>query len=80
LGTVRAGSGNNGTDGTEGAVTRQVHGTYLHGPVLPANPALADALLAAAVRRALGRDFEPGDVDDSIADTARSRQVQRLVG
>lgn len=80
LGTVRHGSGNNGNDRTEGAVTRQVHGTYLHGPVLPANPALADALIAAAVRRALGRDFEPAQVDDTIADTARTRQVKRLVG
>ena len=43
FGTVRAGLGNNGTDGTEGAVTGNVFGSYLHGPILPANPGFADA-------------------------------------
>src|SRR5207245_415372 len=46
LGQVGSG-GNNGRDGQEGAVYRQVHGTYLHGPVLPKNPWLADRLIAA---------------------------------
>lgn len=80
FGTVRHGSGNNGTDRTEGAVTRNVHGSYLHGPVLPANPGFADALIALAARRATGSDFRPGEVDDTIADQARIRQVRRLVG
>jgi len=50
LGRVMAGAGNNGTDGTEGARTRNAMGTYLHGPVLPKNPALADELLRLAAR------------------------------
>jgi CobQ-like glutamine amidotransferase family enzyme len=79
FGTVRRGSGNNGGDGTEGAVTGAVFGSYLHGPILPANPALADALIALAVQRALGRPFEPGTVDDALADQARTRQVRRLL-
>jgi lipid II isoglutaminyl synthase (glutamine-hydrolysing) len=79
FGTVRHGSGNNGGDGTEGAVTGAVFGSYLHGPILPANPALADALIALAVQRALGRPFEPGTVDDALADQARTRQVRRLL-
>ena len=32
-----------------------VYGTYLHGPLLPKNPALADHLLALAARRAACR-------------------------
>jgi lipid II isoglutaminyl synthase (glutamine-hydrolysing) len=36
-------------DGTEGAYSGRVLGTYLHGPVLVRNPALADLLLTWAV-------------------------------
>jgi len=80
FGRVRSGLGNNGSDGTEGAVTGAVFGSYLHGPILPANPVFADALIALAVRRATGRAFEPADVDDAVADEARLRQVRRLAG
>jgi CobQ-like glutamine amidotransferase family enzyme len=43
LGHVTKGVGNG--DGTEGALTGRVLATYLHGPVLARNPALADLLL-----------------------------------
>ena len=79
LGQVRAGNGNNGTDGTEGAMTGNVIGCYLHGPVLPANPRLADHLIAAAAELATGRPFEPEELDDTVADEARTRQVRRLL-
>ncbi|WP_228386805.1 type 1 glutamine amidotransferase [Ornithinicoccus halotolerans] len=78
FGRVRHGSGNNGNDGTEGARTGNVIGSYLHGPLLPANPALADFLVGAAARRATG-DFVPGDVDDTLAQEAHRRQVRRLL-
>ena len=45
LGRVLTGVGNTGVDGTEGAYAGKVLGTYLHGPVLVRNPALADLLL-----------------------------------
>ena len=80
FGRVRSGLGNNGTDRTEGAVTGNVFGSYLHGPVLPANPSLADALIKQAVEHALGEPFVPGEIDDGIADQARLRQVRRLIG
>lgn len=79
LGTVLSGHGNNGNDRTEGAVTGNVFGSYLHGPILPANPVFADALLGLAVERATGRPFEPAEIDDGFADQARARQVRRLV-
>ena len=79
FGTVRSGFGNNGTDRTEGARTANVIGSYLHGPILPANPALADALIGLAAERATGRPFEPETQDDGFADEARGRQVRRLV-
>ena len=46
LGTVVSGNGNDSGDRSEGAVNGRVLGTYLHGPVLARNPALADLLLS----------------------------------
>lgn len=79
FGAVRHGFGNNGEDGTGGARTHNVFGHYLHGPVLPANPAFADALIGYAVELATGRAFEPEPLDDHTADEARTRQVRRLL-
>lgn len=78
FGRVRHGRGNNGTDGTEGARTGNVVGSYLHGPILPANPWLADGLLGIAAERATG-SFLPGEVDDALAEQAHRRQVRRLL-
>lgn len=49
LARVRRGAGNNGDDGTEGAISGHVIGTYLHGSLLPKNPHLADRMLAWAL-------------------------------
>jgi lipid II isoglutaminyl synthase (glutamine-hydrolysing) len=46
LGTVRVGNGNGAGAGTDGAHTGKIAGTYLHGPVLARNPALADLVLS----------------------------------
>jgi hypothetical protein len=78
FGAVRYGQGNNGADGTEGARTGNVIGSYLHGPILPANPALADHLLEVAVTRATGT-WRPESIDDSTAGEAHRRQVLRLL-
>lgn len=51
---VEYGRGNNGEDGTEGAIFRNAVGTYLHGSLLPKNPALLDWLIAAALRHRYG--------------------------
>ncbi len=65
-GRVRSGVGNG--DGTDGAVSGRVIGTYLHGPVLARNPALADHVLSSV----LG-PLEP--LDDRDSDALR---VERL--
>ncbi len=49
LGRVSVGYGNDSGDGSEGAFVGRVVGTYLHGPVLARNPALADHLLASVI-------------------------------
>lgn len=65
LGTVIKGFGNNGEDGTEGLCYKNVIGTYLHGPVLPKNPSLADRMIAAAIERKYGtRELIP--LDDTL--------------
>lgn len=45
LGRVVSGVGNGTADGVEGAYDDRVLATYLHGPVLARNPALADLIL-----------------------------------
>ncbi|GAA1756148.1 glutamine amidotransferase [Kocuria aegyptia] len=70
LGTVLKGAGNNGEDGTEGARVHHVVGSYLHGSMLPKNPAVADHLIRAAVERRLGA-FDAAPLDDTLAERAR---------
>lgn len=67
---VRFGHGNNGADGTEGAVSHEAIGTYLHGSVLPKNPALTDRLILAALRHRYGPDARIEAVPDAYADRA----------
>jgi CobQ-like glutamine amidotransferase family enzyme len=66
LGRVDAGVGNG--DGTEGALGGRVVGTYLHGPVLARNPALADLMLSWFVG-----ELEPLD-DAEITDLREERR------
>ncbi len=65
LGKVIKGYGNNGQDRTEGAVYKNVIGSYLHGSLLPKNPWLTDYLLAQALayRR---REFHPASLNDEL--------------
>ncbi|WP_413614236.1 type 1 glutamine amidotransferase [Leucobacter luti] len=58
LGRVVQGAGNNPNDGVEGARSNNVIGSYLHGSLLPKNPALSDFLIGEAARRRYG-SFEP---------------------
>ena len=56
LGRVVAGFGNDGESGFEGCRLGRAIGTYLHGPLLPRNPWLADWLLAEALAHRSGGD------------------------
>jgi lipid II isoglutaminyl synthase (glutamine-hydrolysing) len=59
LGRVVAGFGNDGESGYEGCRVARAIGTYLHGPLLPRNPWLADLLLSWAIAHRLGSAPEP---------------------
>lgn len=76
LGRVITGFGNNGEDGGEGARVANVFGTYVHGSLLPKNPAFADYLLELALhRRWPGHELAP--LDDSLEHLAHERAVER---
>lgn len=76
LGTVRRGAGNNGQDTTEGVRYHNIVATYLHGSLLPKNPAIADFLIEKAVLRKYG-EFSPTVVDDRFATLAREVALKR---
>jgi len=78
LGRVIAGFGNDGESGLEGCRVGRVVGTYLHGPLLPRNPWLADWLLAQALGHAGGGDppeLEP--LDDGLEEDAHAVSSRR---
>lgn len=54
LGQVVTGEGNNDRDDHEGARAHNIIGSYLHGALLPKNPAIADFLIGTAVQRKYG--------------------------
>jgi len=66
LGKVIHGFGNNGEDKTEGAVYKNSIGTYLHGPLLPKNPHLADLLIEKALKKKYGKPVELSGLDDTL--------------
>jgi CobQ-like glutamine amidotransferase family enzyme len=70
LGRVIAGFGNNGRDGYEGCRVGRALGTYLHGPLLPRNPWLADWLLAQALGRTLGEPPTLEPLGDGLEERA----------
>lgn len=76
LGRVTQGAGNNPRDGVEGARSGNVIGTYLHGSLLPKNPALSDFLIAEAARRRYG-SFTPVAAEDETVLRAREAAKRR---
>ena len=81
LGRVVAGFGNDGMSGFEGCRLGNAIGTYLHGPLLPRNPWLADWLLARAVQHRFGElpVFEPlmDTIEERAHDVAKARAYSR---
>jgi CobQ-like glutamine amidotransferase family enzyme len=83
LGRVVAGFGNDGESGYEGCRAGRAIGTYLHGPLLPRNPWLADWLLAQAIEHRTGEPptLEPmPDALEHEAHEVSSRRAQARGG
>lgn len=78
FGTVVSGFGNNGEDKTEGMLYRNLIGTYLHGPLLPKNPAVADFFIKAMCgRRGIILERK---LDDDIEDFAHQQVRSKVLG
>ena len=75
-----AGHGNNGEDGSEGAVYRNTIGCYMHGSLLPKNPQLADHLIGLAMQRRYGQAAAAlSPLDDQLEHGAQKTMLSRLV-
>jgi len=76
LGKVINGAGNNGTDETEGCFYKNCIGSYLHGPILPKNPQIADFLIKAAIQRK-GKNIELKKLNDHEEEQAHKSAASR---
>jgi lipid II isoglutaminyl synthase (glutamine-hydrolysing) len=77
LGRVVAGFGNDGESGWEGCRVDRAVGTYLHGPLLPRNPWLADWLLAQALAHRHGEPPELEPLADELEAEAHAVSARR---
>jgi hypothetical protein len=75
LARVVHGHGNDGESGFEGARYKNAFGSYLHGPILPKNPAFADRLLSLALERRYG-DGALTPLDDSLEQQAHATALR----
>lgn len=78
LGKVLGGFGNDASGASEGAIYKNAIGTYLHGPLLPRNPRIADSLLAKAMEQR-GATLPPLPPDiNTLAEHSREHALKRL--
>lgn len=78
FGKVIKGFGNNGEDKTEGAVYKNTFGTYLHGPILPKNPELADLLIKLALEKKYDFPINLSSLGNSLENQARNAIANKL--
>src|SRR2546423_2595435 len=77
LGRVLAGHGNDGASGYEGCRVGTVIGTYLHGPLLPRNPWLADWLIEKALGHRYGSVSPLPALPDELERSAHHTAAER---
>ncbi|MDO8451318.1 MAG: type 1 glutamine amidotransferase [bacterium] len=73
---VVQGYGNNGEDGTEGALYKNCIATYSHGPFLPKNPHIADWLIAKALEVKYNRLIRLVPLDNTWEDQAHEEVLR----
>ncbi|MBR2591267.1 MAG: glutamine amidotransferase [Clostridia bacterium] len=78
LGKVVKGFGNTGKTGAEGVRYKNVYATYLHGPLLPKNPQLCDAILSGALQKKYPDFTALSALDDSMENQA-NEYMQRVI-
>lgn len=77
FGKVLSGTGGNG-NGYEGAVYKNVIATYIHGPLLPKNPSLADYIIKKALEKK-DAEFCLDAIDDTLENLAHDYAVGRFL-
>lgn len=75
---VKRGFGNNGKDGYEGAVYKNVIACYYHGPFLPKNPHIADWLITTALAVKYGKEIQLQPLDDAMEWRAHEEMLKRM--
>lgn len=78
LANVIVGYGNNGEDKSEGMVYKNAVGTYLHGPLLPKNPKIADWLIQKALKTKYKREAPLQELNDDLENQAQSAIAKKL--
>lgn len=77
LGKVLSGHGNMYKSEYEGFLNDQVLATYMHGPLLPKNPKIADLLIERALKKRYG-EVELNPLDDTLENKAAEVMLKRL--
>lgn len=75
---VIKGHGNNGEDKTEGIFYKNSFGSYMHGPILPKNPELADYLIKKALEKKYHKKIILKKLDDRWENKARDFIIAKL--
>lgn len=75
---VKRGFGNNGEDGCEGAVYKNVIACYYHGPFLPKNPHIADWLIEKALEVKYGKIQHVEPLDDQLEWQAHNFMLRKM--
>lgn len=78
LGKVLSGQGNSFGCGYEGFYHENVLGTYMHGPLLPKNPKLADFVIKKALSKRYG-EVVLEKLDDLLENQAREVMEKRIL-
>ena len=77
LGKVISGYGNDGKGDYEGVLYKNTVATYLHGPILPKNPELADYLIETALRKKYQDFADFKGLDNSMEVKAKEFIIER---
>lgn len=80
LGKIIKGFGNNGEDGFEGALYKNVYCTYSHGSLLPKNPVFADHLIALSLKQKYKDFVSLSCLKDEFEEMANRSMIKRIIG
>lgn len=79
FGKIIYGNGNTFQNEYEGFMTKNVIGTYLHGPLLSKNPELADYILKYCLERKYNKKVNLKKLDDGFENIAKKEMLDKLL-